>query len=77
MKKLHSDVQIVPYSRLRRFEAAAGRSVRDKQLIHGLLEIDVTRARTLLREHKAKTGESLSFTAFLTSCLAKAIDEHK
>ena len=36
-----------------------------------------TRARTFLREHKAKTGESLSFTAFLTACLAKAVDEHK
>lgn len=77
MKKRRSDLQIVPYSKLHRFEAAAGRSVRDKQLIHGLLEIDVTRARMLLREHKARTGETLSFTAFLTTCLAKAIDEHK
>jgi pyruvate/2-oxoglutarate dehydrogenase complex dihydrolipoamide acyltransferase (E2) component len=29
------------------------------------------------REHKAKTGESLSFTAFLIACLAQAVDEHK
>jgi pyruvate/2-oxoglutarate dehydrogenase complex dihydrolipoamide acyltransferase (E2) component len=46
-------------------------------MIHGLIEVDVTEARTSLREHKAKTGESLSFTAFLTVCLAKAVDEHK
>jgi pyruvate/2-oxoglutarate dehydrogenase complex dihydrolipoamide acyltransferase (E2) component len=46
-------------------------------MIHGLLEVDVSRARAFLREHKATTGESLSFTAFLIACLAKAIDEHK
>ncbi len=77
MKTQRPNVLIVPYSKLRRFEAAAGQSVRNKQLIHGLLDIDVTRARALLSEHKARTGESLSFTAFLTTCLAKAIDEHK
>ena len=37
----------------------------------------MTRARAFLREYKAKTGESLSFTAFLIACLAKAVEEHK
>jgi hypothetical protein len=37
----------------------------------------MTRARTVLREHKARTGESLSSTAFLSVCLAKAVEEHK
>jgi pyruvate/2-oxoglutarate dehydrogenase complex dihydrolipoamide acyltransferase (E2) component len=46
-------------------------------MIHGLIEVDVSRARAFLREHQAKTGESLSFTAFLIACLAKAVDEHK
>lgn len=46
-------------------------------MIHGLIEVDVTRARAILREHTATTGEPLSFTAFLATCLAKAIDEHK
>jgi pyruvate/2-oxoglutarate dehydrogenase complex dihydrolipoamide acyltransferase (E2) component len=46
-------------------------------MIHGLLEVDVTAARAYLREHKAQTGESLSFTAFLTTCLGKAVDEQK
>jgi pyruvate/2-oxoglutarate dehydrogenase complex dihydrolipoamide acyltransferase (E2) component len=30
-----------------------------------------------MREHKARTGESLSFTAFLCACLGKAVNEHK
>ena len=46
-------------------------------MIHGLLEVDVTRAREFLRDQKRKPGESLSFTAFLTTCLAQAVDENK
>jgi pyruvate/2-oxoglutarate dehydrogenase complex dihydrolipoamide acyltransferase (E2) component len=60
-----------------RFAATAYQSVRHKPMIHGLLEVDVTAARAALRAYKARTGESLSFTAFLCACLGTAIDEHK
>ena len=46
-------------------------------MIHGLIEVDVTSVRAHLREYKAKSGESLSFTAFLIACLAQAVEEHK
>lgn len=45
--------------------------------IYGLLEVDVTNARKYIAEHKARTGENLSFTAFLAFCLAHAVEEHK
>jgi pyruvate/2-oxoglutarate dehydrogenase complex dihydrolipoamide acyltransferase (E2) component len=45
--------------------------------IYGLLEVDVTAARQFIAEHKARTGESLSFTGYLTFCLARAVDEDK
>src|SRR5215469_9970284 len=77
MKQKHVDYQVVPYPKMRRLEAMAYRSVQNKPMIHGLLEVDVTRARAHLREYKATTGESLSFTAFLIACLAKAVQEHK
>jgi pyruvate/2-oxoglutarate dehydrogenase complex dihydrolipoamide acyltransferase (E2) component len=77
MKQQHIDYQVVPYPKFRRFEAVMLRSVQRKPMIHGLIEVDVTRAREFLREHKAKTGEALSFTAFLIACLGKAVDEHK
>lgn len=77
MKQRHADAQVVPFPRYQRFAAAAYWSVRHKPMIHGLLEVDVTGARAFLREHRARTGESLSFTAFLATCLAKAVDEHK
>jgi len=37
----------------------------------------VTKVRQALREHKARTGEPLSFTAFIATCLGRAVDEHK
>jgi len=77
MTKRHHDYQVIPYPKLRRALALTLRSTQRKPMIHGLIEVDVTRAREFLREHTAKTGESLSFTAFIITCLAKAVDEHK
>jgi pyruvate/2-oxoglutarate dehydrogenase complex dihydrolipoamide acyltransferase (E2) component len=45
--------------------------------MYGLLEVDVTVPRQFITEHKARTGERLSFTGFLVSCLARAVDENK
>ena len=77
MKKHQHDYQVVPYPKLRRLKAVMLRSVQRTPMIHGLIEVDVTRAREFLRDRQAKTGESLSFTAFLAACLGKAVDENK
>src|SRR6516165_7195095 len=77
MKEQHIDYKVVPYSKIRRLMAAEFRLSHHMPMIHGLIEVDVTRARTHLREQKAKTGEALSFTAFLIACLAQAVEEHK
>jgi pyruvate/2-oxoglutarate dehydrogenase complex dihydrolipoamide acyltransferase (E2) component len=77
MKQQHIDYQVVPNPKIRRWFAAAFRSAQHTPIMHGLLEVDVTRAREFLQEQKANTGESLSFTAFLIACLAKGVDEHK
>jgi pyruvate/2-oxoglutarate dehydrogenase complex dihydrolipoamide acyltransferase (E2) component len=69
--------RVIPYPAYQRMAAAAYRSIHDTPMIHGLIEVDVTHARALLREHHARTGESLSFTAFLAACVARAVDEHK
>jgi pyruvate/2-oxoglutarate dehydrogenase complex dihydrolipoamide acyltransferase (E2) component len=77
MKTHQLNDQVVPYSKLRRVMAITLRSAQRKPMIHGLIEVDVTRAREYLREHKANTGESLSFTAFIITCVAQAVDENK
>jgi len=43
----------------------------------GLLEVDVTAARHFIDEYRQRSGETLSFTAFLVHCLARAVDENK
>ncbi len=77
MKQKHADYQVVPYPKMRCAMAVMLRSFQRKPMIHGLIEVDVTRARAFLRDHQAKTGESLSFTAFIIACVGKAVDENK
>ena len=69
---------VIPFPKYRRFQVAAYRVGQSRHTIHGLIEVDVTRARAILRDYKARMGEgSLSFTAFLAACMAKATSEHK
>ncbi len=69
--------EVVPFPKIRRLMVDGGRLARQKHLIHGLVEMDVTDARRLIREHKAKTGETISFTAFIIVCLGRAVDMNK
>lgn len=66
--------QYVPFPKLRRLMVDGGRLARQKHLIHGLVEMDVTEARRLIHKHKSDTGESLSFTAFAMACLGRAVE---
>lgn len=77
MNKSRHDDEIVPYPKIRRVLEIMYPSVQRKPMIHGLLEVDVTEARQFLQEQKAKTGESLSFTAFIITYFAHAIGESK
>ena len=77
MKKNHNDYKVVPYPKIRRAMAITLRSVQHKSMIHGLIDVDVTNAHKFLQDHKANTGKSLSFTAFIITCLAQAVDENK
>jgi len=48
-----------------------------RHVMYALLEVDVTIARKFIEDYKAQTGEQLSFTGYLTHCLAYAVDENK
>lgn len=64
---------IEPIPRARRFASDAGYLGRRTHIIHGLLEVDVTEARAIIRERQASGGEKISFTAFIINCLGRAI----
>jgi pyruvate/2-oxoglutarate dehydrogenase complex dihydrolipoamide acyltransferase (E2) component len=77
LSKKQEGYSVESFPIMRRFALDAGRRGRRAHIVHALLEMDVTRVRQHIREHKAKTGESLSFTAFIIACLAQAIETNK
>ena len=77
LRREHDTYTVLPFASERQLIVEGGRVAAQKHTVVGLLEVDVTTARRFLREHKARTGESLSFTAFVIACLGKAVGENK
>lgn len=69
--------QILPFPKIRRLMEDGGRLGREKHLVHGLFEMDVTEARRAIHDYRARTGERLSFTAFVAACVGRAVERHK
>jgi pyruvate/2-oxoglutarate dehydrogenase complex dihydrolipoamide acyltransferase (E2) component len=76
MNNKHQGYRVAPFLRMRRLEINLARLSHRKNLIRGLVEVNITRARRFLREEKARTGETLSFTAFMAACLGQAVAEN-
>jgi len=68
--------RFVPFTMNRRMVAAAASVNKEKNTIHCLTEVDVGEPRRLIRQYKERTGESLSLTAYVVTCLARALAEH-
>lgn len=77
MKAKHDSHTVLPYPRTRLLMVDGGRMGLRKHTVHGLVEFDITQAREAIRQHKAQTGETLSFSAFFLTCLGKAIAMNK
>ncbi len=60
----------------RKMVAASAAVTGRKRTIHSLCETDITVPRRMMREHRERTGEKLSFTAYIVYCLARVIKEH-
>ena len=65
-----------PFLKVRRAYLHVLEAGRRKNIIHGLIEIDVTKARRRLRQAE-QAGRDLSFTAFLMSAVARAVAEDR
>jgi len=48
-----------------------------KHHVKGLFELDVTEGRSIIQSHKDRTGDDISFTAWMAKCVAQAVTEHK
>jgi pyruvate/2-oxoglutarate dehydrogenase complex dihydrolipoamide acyltransferase (E2) component len=73
--KEHNGYKISPLSFNRRAVRASASITKEKNTIHGLTEIDITIPWQLIREHFERTGEKLSFTAYIVSCLAQVMKD--
>ena len=71
-----SGYQTRPFLKIRRGYTDILAATKRKNIIHGLVEIDVTNAHRRLRQCEA-AGEDLSFTAFLIHAVARAVDEDR
>jgi pyruvate/2-oxoglutarate dehydrogenase complex dihydrolipoamide acyltransferase (E2) component len=67
---------VVPFSGPRRVIVGYLDAASRKHLVHALVEVDVTVPRRIVREHRERTGASLSFTAFVVACVARAVAEN-
>ena len=67
---------LYPFPPEREIVVDAGYLGTGRHIIYALVELDVTRARELLRAASATEGRALSFTAFLAASLAQAIASH-
>lgn len=50
---------------------------RHRFFMEGYAEIDITKSREIIQSHKEKTGETISFTAFIAKCIGQAVSDHK
>lgn len=68
--------RVVPFSVNRRMAAASAAVAAERSTIHSITEVDISDPRRLIREHKERTGETLSLTAYVVACLARAVAEN-
>jgi pyruvate/2-oxoglutarate dehydrogenase complex dihydrolipoamide acyltransferase (E2) component len=77
MSKTQAGHRVEPFPPMRQVYVDTLHLGHRKHTIHALIEADVTRARRLIAGHKVRTGETLSFTAFVLTCLGQAIDRDR
>lgn len=65
-----------PFSFNRKMVAASASVTAEKSTIHSFAQVDITEPRRLIREHFERTGEKLSFTAYIVNCLAQVVKQH-
>ncbi|MEJ2757108.1 MAG: 2-oxo acid dehydrogenase subunit E2 [Anaerolineales bacterium] len=68
--------KVIPFSFERQVVASTLAVGSQQKNIHALIEVDITEPRRLMREHKQRTGESLSLTAYVVTCLGHAVAAH-
>jgi pyruvate/2-oxoglutarate dehydrogenase complex dihydrolipoamide acyltransferase (E2) component len=67
--------RVEPFGADRQWVAAASTVSRQKNTIHLTTEVDISEPRRLIREHRERSGERLSLTGYIVTCLAHTLRE--
>ena len=74
--KNNSNYKSIPLNFNREVLIASASVTREKNTIHAFTETDISGPRRLINDHFEKTGEKLSFTAYIVTCLAQVIKSY-
>jgi len=66
----------LPLTIARRAVIASATVTKEKNTIHCFSEVDITALRYKIKSHFEKTGEKLSLTAYIVTCLARTIKDY-
>jgi pyruvate/2-oxoglutarate dehydrogenase complex dihydrolipoamide acyltransferase (E2) component len=67
--------RVKPFAGNRQMVAASAAVSKQRDTIHLITEVDITEPRRLIAEHRRRTGERLSLTAYVVTCLARTFDD--
>jgi pyruvate/2-oxoglutarate dehydrogenase complex dihydrolipoamide acyltransferase (E2) component len=73
---MNKGIKITPLSFNRRAVIASASVTKKKNTIHSLTEVDITLPRKYMKDHFEKTGQKLSLTAYLVTCLSRVVKDH-
>jgi pyruvate/2-oxoglutarate dehydrogenase complex dihydrolipoamide acyltransferase (E2) component len=66
-----------PYPKIRRATIGLLKAAKRKNMIHSLVEVDISKARQNIRKIKKETNNYISFTGYIIYCVSKAVDKNK
>lgn len=69
--------EVKPFPKSRRLVVDMMEIATEKHHMKGLFELDVTSGRDIIHSFEERTGEDISFTAWIMKCIATAMMEHK
>ncbi len=67
----------ITYPKIRRATIGVLKAAKRKNMIHSIIEVDISNARRNIRKIKKETKNNISFTGYIIYCVSKAVDENK
>jgi pyruvate/2-oxoglutarate dehydrogenase complex dihydrolipoamide acyltransferase (E2) component len=68
---------IISYPNVRRATIGVLKAAKRKNMIHSIIEVDISNARKNIRKIKKETNNYISFTGYIIYCVSKAVDKNK